>query len=118
MVEPLFSYTAKNVNDVHLVFFQGELDVSTAEGLEDQLVEIAGSTVVIDLSGLTFTDSTGIGVMVRVKEQLGDDLVLTRPRPSVRRVFEITGLGDWFTDWDPAWAPSDPVSETSTTDRR
>jgi anti-anti-sigma regulatory factor len=33
----------------------------------------------------------------------GDTLVLTRPQDNVRRVFEVTGLADWFSAWDPNW---------------
>jgi anti-sigma B factor antagonist len=106
MVEPIFSHTVRHVGDVHLVSLQGELDLASAAGLFERLVETAGSVVVIDLSELTFMDSSGISAMVRTKNELGDGVVLTRPQPNVRRVFEITGLGDWFTEWDPAWEPS------------
>ena len=110
MIEPIFSLTVRDVGNVHLVSFQGELDLSSAAGLFEWLVETAGSVVVIDLSELTFMDSSGISVIVRAKNELGDGVVLARPQPNVRKVFEITGLGDWFTEWDPAWTPasSDP----------
>ena len=102
---PLFSHSVNDVGDIHLVSFRGELDLSTAAGLVDWLLEISNSKIVIDLSELTFMDSSGIAVFVQAKNELGDSVVLTRPQPNVRRVFEITGLSDLFTEWDPAWSP-------------
>jgi anti-sigma B factor antagonist len=101
-----------DVGDVHVVSLKGELDVATAEGLADWLVEISGSSVVVDLSHLTFMDSSGISAMVVARNRLnaaGDELVLTRPRPIVRRALEVVGLADWVTEWDPTWSPSYPV---------
>jgi anti-sigma B factor antagonist len=99
-----------DVGDVHVVSLRGELDIATAEGLADWLVDISGSSVVVDLSRLTFIDSSGISAMVvahnRMK-QVGDELVLTRPHPIVRRALEIVGLADWVTEWDPKWSTSD-----------
>ncbi len=92
---------------VHVVSLQGELDMATAEGLAEWLVGISGSTVVVDLSELTFMDSSGITAIVMARNQMlemGDDLILTRPHPNVERALEVVGLGAWVTDWDPAWA--------------
>ena len=100
----MFSRSVIDVGDAHVVTLCGELDVDTASGLLDWFTEIAGSIVVVDLSDLTFMDSSGISVMVQAKMRLGDSFVLTRPQPPVRQVFEMTGLMDLFTDWDPAWS--------------
>jgi hypothetical protein len=35
--------------------------------------------------------------------ETGDTLVLTRPQENVQRVFEVTGLADWISPWDPDW---------------
>ena len=108
---PAFSYSVVDRGDVHLVSFRGELDIATAEGLSDWLVAVSGSTVVIDMDQLTFMDSTGIATVIQARNRMienGDRLVLTRPRPNVRRVFEITGLSEWLSDWDPTWSPPSP----------
>ena len=104
---PEFSITVRNLSDVHVVALHGELDVASAEGLSNSLVELAGSTLVADLSDLTFMDSAGIGALVRARnrikaEGLGD-LVLTRPGVIVRRVLEIMGLDAWVVQWSPDW---------------
>jgi anti-anti-sigma factor len=107
-VLPEFSITVRNLLDVHLVALHGELDVVSAEGLADSLVELAGSILVADLSDLSFMDSSGIGALVRARdrikaEDLGD-LVLTRPGVTVRRVLDIMGLDAWVVEWSPDWS--------------
>lgn len=77
---------------------QGEVDVATAPRLREQLVaKVAeGRTrVVLDLDGVSFLDSTGLGVIVGLLKRtrsLGGDLRLSCTRPSLLRVFEMTGL--------------------------
>ena len=67
--------------------------------------------VVVDLAELTFMDSTGLSALVVAKNRMesdGDVLMLTRPRPNVRRVLEITGLADWVGEWSSEWSePTD-----------
>jgi anti-anti-sigma factor len=106
-VLPDFGLTTRNIVGVHIVALQGELDITSVDGLVDTLVEIAGSTLVVDLSGLTFMDSTGIGALVvarnRVLSKGLGQLVVTRPTPIVREAMEIVGLGAWIVEWSPEW---------------
>ena len=95
-----------DLDNVHLVALEGELDMDTAEGLSDWLVEIGGSQVVVDLSGLSFMDSSGISALVTARNHLvraGNDLLLTRPVPIVRRALEVVGLAGWVHEWNPSW---------------
>lgn len=112
-VQPSFERHVIDVGDVHLVSLSGELDVATADGLFEWVSDIAGSTIVVDLSEVTFLDSSGLALLARLRNRFGDEVVITRPRPNVTRVFEITGLSSWLTDWDPAWNPPDGPSETA-----
>jgi anti-sigma B factor antagonist len=100
-----FSYSVAASGNGYLVCLRGELDMATAPGLLHWLTEKARSRLIVDLSELTFMDSSGVAVMIQAKDRLGDALVLSRPRSNVRRVFELTGLADWLTDWNPAWSP-------------
>ncbi|MGH9108732.1 MAG: STAS domain-containing protein [Acidimicrobiales bacterium] len=87
---------------VPIVSASGEIDVATAPPLRDRLQALTAagkSTVVVDLLGVTFLDSTALGVLVgalkRCRESGGDlPLVITEPR--ILKVFEITGLTDVF----------------------
>jgi anti-anti-sigma factor len=104
-VLPEFSITVRNLPDLHIVTLHGELDVASADGLSNSLVELAGST--LDLSGLTFMDSSGIGAVVmarnRIKAKALGDLVLTRPSAIVHKALDIVGLSAWIVDWSPSW---------------
>lgn len=77
----------------------GELDLYTAPQLRDEvLTKVADGAdhIAIDLNGVGFIDSTGLGVLIaclkRVREQDGR-LVLIAPESSpLRRLLSLTGL--------------------------
>lgn len=94
-----FGLLEEPVDDhTHVVSPTGEIDAVTAPQLGRRLLGLAddGETnVVVDLSGVTFMDSTGIGVLLNSLRQLTSrrrQLVLVCPTERVRRPFEITGL--------------------------
>ena len=77
----------------------GELDIGTAPKLERALLEnrAPGDSVVLDLAGLEFIDSTGLRVIVHAVSAAADggwELRLRHGRRAVRRVFEISGVAD------------------------
>jgi anti-sigma B factor antagonist len=83
---------------------RGEVDVATSPQLQNELAELLSRdarNLVVDMSGVTFIDSSGLGVLVEILERLqaqqGDAIVLRRMQEPVRRVFEITGLTELFT---------------------
>lgn len=89
-----FNIVVTGSGDTYLVRLSGELDIASTDRLTEALNEIAGSTVV-DLSGLSFIDSSGVAALVRAQQQLaaeGHSLTLTRPSSAVARVFEILGI--------------------------
>jgi anti-sigma B factor antagonist len=82
----------------HLVAPTGEIDAHTAPQLGSALLGLAddGKTgVVVDLSRVTFMDSTGIGVILNALRALAarsGRLVLVCPTERILRPFEVTGL--------------------------
>jgi anti-sigma B factor antagonist len=106
-VSPQFSFTVRELPGVHVVALHGELDIVSAYDLALALVEVAGSTVVVDLSGLTFIDSSGISALVMAKNRILVDgrgrLLLTNPGGIVRAALEIVGLSSWIVDWSEEW---------------
>lgn len=81
---------------------KGELDIATAPGLRERLIELfTGGVreVVIDISGLRYVDSVGLGILVgglkRYREASGD-LHLRHPQEQVSQVLEITGVAQLF----------------------
>jgi len=80
----------------------GEVDVYSASALRERTLDLvaAGAVhIVIDLGGVTFIDSSGLGVLVgclkRLREHDGS-LTLVIDADRVLRVFEITGLTKVF----------------------
>lgn len=76
----------------------GELDLSSCDRASEAIAPLllAPGDVELDLSGLRFTDSSGLRVFVQVKSELGDrgSLVLRSPNPHVRKILEIAGIAD------------------------
>ena len=76
----------------------GEIDVYTAPQLRERLdaeIDAGRYDLVVDLSGVTFMDSTGLGVLVgRLKQiRLNDgSMRLVCAHYRVLKVFVITGL--------------------------
>jgi len=81
----------------------GEVDVYTAPRLREKLVELVSAghrQIVVDLEGVDFLDSTGLGVLVGGLKRLrsnGGDLSLVCTRARILKVFEITGLTTVFS---------------------
>ena len=84
---------------------EGEVDAATAPALDAAFRALdaprpgaahpAPSVVVVDLSGVTFLDSSGLSVLIATHKRLrfdGRSLAVTGARPSVRRLFAISGL--------------------------
>src|SRR5712672_2241397 len=89
-----------------VIAVSGEIDVATAPQLRECLHRViaeGGNTIVLDLLGTTFLDSTALGVLVgalkRCREQ-GGDLHVVVADPRIMKIFEITGLTNVFTITD------------------
>jgi anti-sigma B factor antagonist len=86
--------------DVAPVMIRGDLDLATAPWLRRVIIEAQAApgvrgTVVIDMSGVTFIDACGIGVLVSAHKRArarGGQLVLRDPSRCVSRLLELTGL--------------------------
>ena len=82
---------------------RGELDISTVPELARRLAEAEGENptrIVIDLSELSFMDSTGLALIIRARqaaETHGRELRLRRASRQVLRLFEVAGIADHFT---------------------
>lgn len=84
------------VNDICKIVVVGEVDASSSIEL-DNAIKSAFETeqkILVDLSGLKYISSAGLGVFVSHLEdmQSGIDLVLFGLSKSVLQVFELLGL--------------------------
>ncbi len=94
MGDSVFNLEVTTDEDVQVFVLRGELDVANAEEVKQALTAASGS-VVVDLSELSFIDSSGLTALVHARDDVcgrGGRLVLRGANGSVRRVFEITGL--------------------------
>jgi len=81
----------------------GEVDMAAAPELRSRLMSVAadfaGRAVALDLGGVGFIDSSGLGVLIGALRRIteaGGRLALVDLQPSVQRVFSITGLNAVF----------------------
>ena len=92
--------------DVHTIALHGELDLAAADEVDRELRRVEGTdarSIVLDLTGLSFMDSTGIRVILSADVRSRADanrLRLVHGPAAVRRGFELSGVVDLlpFTD--------------------
>jgi anti-sigma B factor antagonist len=85
-------------SDRYLITVSGEVDLATSPELDTAIIaaiDSGATSVVIDLTDVSFMDSSGLGVIVRALKRCREaendlDLVITNER--VLKVFGITGL--------------------------
>jgi len=93
---------SKEAGDWTIVEVKGEVDLYTAPRLKEELSSLADQGrihIAVDLEGVEFLDSTGLGVLIgslrRCRER-GGALALVAPREAVQKVLRITGLDKVF----------------------
>jgi len=99
----------------------GDLDLNTAPELLQaltRLVDAGERVVVVDLAGVEFCDSSGLSVLVRVRNRLaglGGSLALAAPTPIVQRVLEVSGLDEIFGTYPSVEAARDASAHSPVT---
>jgi len=85
-----------------VVRLSGEVDMATSAAVKSSLADLAEGghlAVVVDLSEVTFIDSSGLHVLLDAQRRLsksGGKVVLRKPAPAVDRILQISGLCDVF----------------------
>lgn len=104
--DPTLSVRIEDAADgASIVAIGGELDLSTIPRMQAPLLEQIGQrpAVLVDLSGLTFIDSSGIGILIQaLRGSNGTPVhILIATDSQVDRVFRIAGVSEAlpvFTD--------------------
>jgi anti-sigma B factor antagonist len=87
----------------HVIAARGEIDLFTAPELKQVLTDVIEGgehRVVIDLTDVSFLDSTALGVLIGAVKRLrsrGGALAIVNTDTSIAKTFEITGLDQIFT---------------------
>jgi anti-sigma B factor antagonist len=89
-----------HADGARLVRLTGEFDLAGVEGFERKLAGepgARGDTLVLDLSGLTFIDSSGLRAVVMVDHRVraeGKRCLIVRGPERVERVLDLTGVSE------------------------
>jgi anti-sigma B factor antagonist len=99
----MISYEPADPDGLVIAFLTGELDLDRADDVRDNLARVATDPACrylrVDVSGLGFIDSYGLGALVSARNSAAAEGVtfsLAEPSPPVRKAVEVTGLADVF----------------------
>ena len=89
----------KNHNGAAVAVLSGEIDHHNAKELRSQLdrfiISAQPRELVIDMGGITFMDSSGIGLIMgrsKLIKECGGRLEVLNPQPYIRRVLKLAGI--------------------------
>jgi anti-anti-sigma factor len=94
-----FGLTVSVEGDATVIAVRGELDFATAPAVRSAVEDVLAAvqqTVVIDIRGIEFADSHGLGALVacaKLARSVGVELRLRNPSLKVLRVMEVLNLG-------------------------
>lgn len=98
MERPELSISVERSPTEAVIRLVGEIDLSTASQLSSVVTDVVGDAparVVLDMEGVTFCDSQGLGTLVVLSRRAGmagTMLILTNVGEFLQRVLDITGL--------------------------
>jgi anti-sigma B factor antagonist len=94
----------EQLDGIDVVTAQGDLDVFSAARLRSVVFDPSSCSqdaLVLDLSGIDFIDSTGLGVLVATRRwtraRSAELTIVVRPGSVVARLLAVAGLGAVFT---------------------
>src|SRR5262249_31708202 len=99
-----FDYICTASADGHQVKVVGEVDIATAPQLAEALAQFATSTVRVDITGVTFLDSSGLHALYAAHRYIsrngGRMNICGELDPRIKRVIDMTELTEVF-EFDP-----------------
>jgi anti-anti-sigma factor len=112
---PRLETSATRIGGANAIAVAGELDMETAPQLGEEVELAVWSTVgafVLDLSGVTFLDSSGLHALLRARAYLAREdrpLVLVCPPGPARRVLDLASVLDTFVVYASPEAAADAL---------
>lgn len=103
-VPRLTSHVERVRDGIVILRIGGEVDMATAESLTEQIRSLLAqgtSHVILDTTGITFMDSTGMHALVAGKRALHEEgaAIYLVPSDAVRRLFELVFPEPLFATW-------------------
>lgn len=90
----------RQLNDKSTCILKGEIDAYTAPELKEAILPLtkqAGHIVEVDMEGVNYMDSTGLGVFIsalKSTKEFDSELKIINLQDRVLRLFKITGLDE------------------------
>ena len=104
-------------DDQRILMLRGPITVETAPKFERALHDERAERLILDFSDVPFIDSVGLGSLVTAyvsHQKHGRCLVLTGVKPRVRKVMEVTRVGDFFMTFATTWEAVEALANTGT----
>jgi anti-sigma B factor antagonist len=100
---PGLNLESNEEGETYVLALTGELSLAEAAQLESRLEQAMSETpetIVVDLAGVEFIDSTGLSVLVRAQQQAGERQIrfgVVNPPAQATRLLSLTGLAERLT---------------------
>lgn len=104
-------------DDQRILMLRGPITVETAPKFERAVHDESADRLILDFSDVPFIDSVGLGSLVTAyvsHHKHGRCLVLTGIKPRVRKVMEVTRVGDFFMTFATTWEAVEALANTGT----
>lgn len=89
----------RSENGTAVAVMQGEIDHHSAKSAREELdrfiITMQPDVLAVDMSGITFMDSSGIGLIIgrqKLMKECGGKLEVRSPQPYIRRVLRLSGI--------------------------
>lgn len=89
----------RSENGKAVAVLTGDIDHHSARRLRSELdsfvITMQPDILIIDLTGISFMDSSGIGLIIgryKLLKELGGKLEVKSPQPYIRRVLRLSGI--------------------------
>lgn len=103
-IENQLSVTTTTVDGTPTIVVSGEVDAATSDTLRAAIFDViegGQATVAVDMSEVSFIDSSGLRVLIggyKAADTAGGSLRVTSPSDAVVRLLEITGQFERFVN--------------------
>lgn len=85
-----------------VITLSGEIDFSVTPAVRERLLELVGDqpeAITLDMADLSYIDSSGLALLIELRKTLtesGRSITIRAISPQVRKLFNLTQLGDLF----------------------
>jgi len=93
-------YSVKESSDKMMIFFSGQLVLESIDKKGNEIIDLvvkSGKDTVVDLSGVDYVDSTGIGLFLKlsgIQKNRGKSFKIVNLSDRVVKIFELSSLGE------------------------